>query len=479
LINYATGSVDVAVIGGGVAGLAAAVSALNAGASVLVMEASSTIGGVIKTEVCDGFQVEHGPTSMGGSSATLRLLDELGLLSQVVTPASTAKRRYVVRDGVMHALPSTPPALLRSRLLSARAKARLLVEPLIARGTSETDESLATLVRRRFGQEVLDYVVDPFVSGVCAGDATRLSKRFTLRTLDELEQKHRSVILGAIARARRGAAPASPHIISFRDGMCQLPEALGRAVETANDGAVLVNARVTQVSRNPDTSWEVRHESNGQVHNVEAGAIICALPAYALPAVSWPEEWSRSVSEMSAARYAPIATVALGFLQSQVRHPLDGFGVLLPSVEKGRILGALFNSSMFADRAPPGHCLVTAFVGGSRMSAAPSNTEAIDAAVSELMPLLGIRGDPAMTSVARWDAGIPQLELGHEIVQMAATNIAVQSTNAFFTGSYLSGVAIGDCLAHGSETGDRAATAALRSRGEPCNILARMSDERL
>ena len=476
--DHADGAVDVVVIGGGVAGLAAANSAVNAGASVLLIEASDKIGGVMQTEMDSGFLVEHGPTSMGGSPSTLKLLGELGLQSQIVTPAAAAKCRYVVRDGAMHALPTSPPAMLRSRLLSTRAKARLLVEPLVARGTADGDESLADLVRRRFGREVLDFVVDPFVSGVCAGDATRLSKHFTLRTLDELEQQHGSVLLGAIKRARSGAAAGSPHIISFRSGMQQLPAALGRKIESASDSTVRVGARVTHVSQ-MEGGWELRYKSNGQTHSVAGSAVVCALPAHALPEVAWPEAWSRPVSQMSAVRYAPIATVALGFHQSQVSHRLNGFGVLFPSVEKRRILGALFNSSMFADRAPTGHCLVTVFVGGSRMTAAPSSDEAIEAALSELTPLLGIRGAPVATSVARWDTGIPQLELGHEIVQMAAKNIAIQSPGVFFTGSYLSGVAIGDCLAHGSQTGDCAAAAALRSRGKPCDILARMSDERL
>ena len=476
--DHADGAVDVVVIGGGIAGLAAANRAVNAGASVLVIEASDKIGGVMKTEMVNGFLVEHGPTSMGGSPATVKLLGELGLVSQMVTPAADAKRRYVVRNDAMHALPSSPPAMLRSGLLSASAKARLLAEPFVPRGSAQAAESLAALVERRFGKEVLDYVVDPFVSGVCGGDATRLSKRFTLRTLDELEQQYGSVLLGAIKRARSGSAAGSPHIVSFRDGMQQLPEALCRTIESAHHGTVRTNARVTRVSRT-DMSWEIRYEANRQVCAVEAGAVVCALPAHALNQVLWPEGWAASLRQVSAVRYAPIATVALGFRRSQVSHALDGFGVLIPSVEKRRILGALFNSSMFANRAPADHCLVTAFVGGSRMRAVPSESEAIDAAVSELTILLGIRGAPVMTSVERWDAGIPQLELGHEIVQMAASNIAIQSTNAFFTGSYLSGVAIGDCLAHGSETGDRAAVAALRSRKESCNILARMSDDRL
>ena len=477
--GHADRVVDVVVIGGGIAGLAAATSVLSAGGSVLVLDAAAGVGGVMRTEMCGDFLVEHGPTSMAGSEATLTLLDHIGLTSQVVVPAASAKRRYVVRDGVMHALPSSPPALLRSRLLSPRAKLRLLAEPFVSRRTLDADESLAALVERRFGRELLDYVVDPFVSGVCAGDAARLSKRFTLRTLDELERQYGSVLLGAIKRARSGPGDSSPHIIGLRGGMQQLPDALCRTIEAAPEGEIRVDACVTRVSRSVNSGWEVRYESHGITHGVETGAVVCAVPAHALGSVSWPDAWTQSVSQMSAVRYAPVATVALGFAQSQMDRSLDGFGVLFSSVEKHQILGTLFNSTMFSGRAPAGHCLTTTFVGGSRTTHAPSEHDAIAAALSELTPLLGIGGAPAVTRVTRWERGIPQLELGHEIVQMAAKNIANNSTNAFFTGSYLSGVAIGDCLAHGSDAGRRAAAAALRWRGESCNILARMSEDRL
>ena len=195
-------------------------------------------------------------------------------------------------------------------------------------------------------------------------------------------------------------------------------------------------------------------------------------PSYALKSISWPGEWSAALEQISSVRYAPITTVALGFRQSQIAHALDGFGVLFPSIGKHRILGTLFNSSMFAGRAPDGSCLLTTFVGGVRANQAPSPADATTLALAELGPLLGLQGAPVMTSVSSWDAGIPQFEIGHEKVLAAAASIEASSTQGFFTGSHLSGVAIGDCLSHGLDVGARAAATGLRSRSESRNILA-------
>ncbi len=463
--------VDVIVLGGGISGLAAAHSALNAGASVILLDAGDECGGVMRTEAVDGFLVEHGPTSMASTEHTLALMNAIGLAPDILAPAPTAKRRYVVRNGAMHALPGSPPALLRSRLLSARGKLRLLAEPFIRRTRSDSDESLAMFVQRRFGREVLDYLVDPFVSGTCAGDATRLSKRFTLRILDELERSHGSVILGAIKRARSGASNASSHIVSLRHGMQQLPDALCQSIDDIDKGALRAGARITAATRS-SAGWTVHYTERGQHELAEASTIVSALPAHALAQVSWPDQWADLLSQLSAVRYAPIATVALGFERSHVQHSLDGFGVLFPSVEGRRILGALFNSSLFAGRAPTGHCLLTAFVGGARTSAAPSEREAIDSALRELTPLLGITGAPVMTHVARWQRGIPQLEMGHDNIRIAARGIEECTPDALFTGSYLSGVSIGDCLAHGSSVGRRAAAEALRDRSSRHGIFA-------
>lgn len=466
---------DVAVIGGGISGLAAAYEAQKTGASVIVLEAAEGFGGVMQTDNVGGFLVERGPTSMAATEHSERLLHELGLAADIVRPDDRAKRRFVLRDGMLHTLPSSPVSLIKSELLSANGKLRLLVEPFVRRGGDDREESLAELVSRRFGQEVLEYLVDPFVSGVCAGDPARLSSRHVLRVIGELEQQYGSVLRGAIQRARASKGKSSGSIISLRHGMRQLPAAL----QSALSGSCVSDARVTAVETD---NQRVRLACNigGIRETVQADAIVCALPSHAIAGIKWPEPWQSDLSRMAQVSYAPIATVALGFRREQIAHGLDGFGALFPSAEKREILGVLFNSSMFEGRAPTGRVLATAFVGGARHSSSnptsDNGTLSADAcgqaALRELIPLLGISCAPEMTSVAVWQSGIPQLEVQHQSVLTAASAIENRAFNVFFTGSYLSGASIGDCLAHGHDAGRRAAVRATRTRTHVENILA-------
>lgn len=458
--------VDVVVIGGGVSGLAAAFGAQQAGARTVVLEADDVVGGVMRTDHRAGFLIEHGPTSFAMTPQTAQLLGELGLDHSVVSPPASARRRYVVRDGAMHALPSSPTSFVRTPLLTTRGKLRLLAEPFVARRTSPDDESLDALVRRRLGAEVLDYLVDPFVSGVCGGDPRQLSARYTLRILNDLEREHGSILLGMVQRARRGAAPAP--IRSLRDGMHQLPAALRARIDDAfrrlspmaevSARGVRCGARVTRVGRR-DCRWKVEYTAAQLSRTIEAHEVVCAVPFHALSAVDWPAEWQAPLATMAAVTYAPIATIALGYRRDQVARPLDGFGVLVPSVERQAILGALFNSTMFPGRSPEVHHLVTVFVGGARQVQLPEVDSSVQAAVAALTPLLGLTGEPVQTSTARWQQGIPQLAVNHDRVLAAAKEIGDTMPRAFFTGSALSGVAIGDCLAHGLAIGHRAASA--------------------
>ena len=469
---------DVVVAGGGISGLAAAYRAHRSGASVVLLDTGTNVGGVMQSDVINGFLVEHGPTSMAATQQSTTLLHELGIGDDIVLPPTSAARRYVVRDGLMQALPSSPGSLLRSDLLSAGGKMRLLAEPFITRRDYSADEeSLGALVRRRFGQEVLDYFVDPFVSGVCAGDPEKLSSRHVLRMLAELEHDHGSVLVGAIKRGRQRKEKREGHIVALKRGMNQLPQAFRKML----DGACIPDATLLKVETTRD-GFVLACRIGAGVESVMADSFVCALPSHILPSVEWPVDWHEHIMRMSQVKYAPVCTVALGFRREDVAHPLDGFGVLIPSIEKRGILGALFNSSMFPGRAPADSVLVTAFVGGARMfdtgRRATDGAPMLDAAmcertaIQELTQLLGIRAAPTMTSVAHWDRGIPQLEVGHYQAMNAASAIEIAAPKVLFTGSYLSGAAIGDCLTHGARAGEHAAAGMVRSRSSQANNLA-------
>lgn len=489
--------VDVAVAGAGVTGLAAAWAAEQQGATVALFEAGAECGGVIKSENADGFLVERGATSMTGSADVMQLLRRLSLRDDVIVPPAASKRRYIVRDGQLCVLPASPPGLLTTSALSWRAKFRVLREPWVSPPTIPPEaESLAQLVRRRFGEEVLDYIVDPFVNGVYAGDPERLSSRFALRMLSELEREHGSILLGGIKQARRrsagnaanrrgnaGAAheqpgtatnalDAVPHILSFRKGMQQLPQ----AIEAALLRPVRYRQPVTEVAHR-DGQWQIS-SGVGTRHLVSANALIVALPSHQLQNLSWPDEFASALARVPSVVHAPVSTVALGFQRSQVAHPLNGFGVLIPHKEQRGILGALFNSSMFAGRAPDAHVLITCFVGGARVRGALTVEQAAQTSLSELAPLVGLTGSPVYMSSHVWRKGIPQFNVGHEAVGHALDALEAAWPGLFFSGSYRTGVAVGECLGNGFAVGARAASSG-RQKGAQRAILAAAGPNRL
>jgi oxygen-dependent protoporphyrinogen oxidase len=365
-------------------------------------------------------------------------------------------------------LPGSPPAAVSSRLLSARAKLRLCAEPLIAaRRDDGDDESVAAFVRRRLGAEVLDYLVDPFVAGVCAGDPERLSARHVLRRAVELEREHGSLAAGVwrAARARRpaGTPPARGAMISFRRGLSTLPDAIAARL----GAAVRLGERVVSVRRTP-TGWDVRTSAHDDEHDVSAAAVLLAAPAHALSSIRLPAGLRDALAPVRTVEHAPVATLALGFRRADVAHALDGFGLLAPSAERRTILGALFNSATFADRAPDGHVLVTSFVGGVRRPelAAADPDALLPRVLTDLRELLGLSGAPTFVRHTQWPRAIPQYALGHDAVAAAAQRAERESPGFFVAGQYLDGAALGDCIASGQAAAGRTA-AWLASRPAP------------
>ncbi len=272
--------VDVLVVGGGLSGLAAALGAKRRGASVEVLESAPRPGGTIGTVHRDGALYETGPNSALDTTPLIdALLDATGSRGERVDLRAVAATRFVVRDGKLVPLPASPRAMLGTRAFSLRAKLRLAAEPFIARAPSAAEELVAAFVRRRLGDEFLDYAVDPFVAGVYAGDPERLSLPAAFPRLHALEQRYGSLVRGQIAGARerkRSAETAknAARSFSFRNGMQTLTDALARTV-----GRVETGVRVERVERDADGTWIVAGRRDGETIARRARAVIVAVPA--------------------------------------------------------------------------------------------------------------------------------------------------------------------------------------------------------
>jgi oxygen-dependent protoporphyrinogen oxidase len=443
---------SVAIIGAGLTGLTAAYRLKQRGNRVVVYEASDRFGGVILSERRNGYLAELGPHALSDpSSGVGALLQELGLGPRKVSPTAEARNRYVVRRGRLIRLPMSPPELLTSRLLSNTAKLAIFGEPLIEASDTALDESVAAFVRRRFNQEVVDYIANPFVAGTFAGDPEQLSLRHALPQLQALERVQGSVMKGLNQRlkARKGSevTDSSNGMISFRDGLQELPGALARGIA----GEIRLRAPVTQLRQN-EGGWTVGAAfQTPELYD----AVVYAAPAHALDDIDLDLPGGERLSTLSSIVHPPVAVLALGFRREQVSHPLDGFGFLVPEVERRRILGGIFSSTIFPDRAPAEHVLLTVFVGGTRNpDLVHSDPQTLTARVlDDLRMLLGAQGEPTFRAFQVWPKAIPQYTLGYGRFRDIATEIEQRNPGLVLAGTFRDGISLGEAL----ESGDRAA----------------------
>jgi protoporphyrinogen/coproporphyrinogen III oxidase len=447
---------QVAVIGAGISGLACAYRLQQLGMDVTVFESNSAAGGMIDSVEKDGFLFEAGPQSFQGAPALLELIRELGLESQL-QKADPRTPRYVLLHGHLRKIPMSPQALLASTLLNPVSRWKIASEPFRKSQPPTEEESVAAFVRRKFGHEILEYLVAPFVSGVYAGDPEKLSLKAAFPTLDEWEREYGSVLRGAMkSRPPKEQRTGAPPLCSFTHGVATFPRAMATKLGNAlkyETRAVAVNffAQLSAVA----AACEVRVVHNGQEQPASASAVVVATPAYA--AAHLLESFSPHLAQtLSGIAYAPVAVVASTYYRQQVGDPLEGFGFLVPRGEKVRTLGTVWNSSLFPGRAREGSVTITSFIGGATdPDIIRLHEENIAAIVcEENARILGITGPPMELAVWKYPRALPQYNLGHGHIVETIRDAERASLGLFFAGNYLEGPAIGKCVENGFQTAD-------------------------
>lgn len=446
---------DVVVVGGGISGLAAALALHEAGRDVLLVEAALRYGGVIRTDTVDGFVIEGGPDSiLAQKPEGLALCRALGLGERLIPTSPETRTIFVLRDGRLHplpegmmlAVPMRPGPFLRSRLFSWPGKLRMGLDLLLPRGGAASDESIASFVRRRFGEEAAERLGEPLMAGIHAGDPERLSMRATFPRLLDLEARHRSLIRGVWASARAAPPASGSAFYSLAGGLSELVDAL--VARLPADRRRLGEA-VTSVARAED-GWTI---GLGDGTSVSSRAVILATPAHATARLLAPLS-QEAAGLLQAIPFASSATVALGYAREDVAHPLDGYGLLVPRGEGLRCTACTFVSTKFAGRAPEGHVLLRAFLGGVRDPDVLGLDDAGMVALlrRELGPVLGLRGTPVLDRVYRWPRGTPQMEVGH-LERMARLDAVMAAVpGVFLTGAGLRGTGLPDSIADGQRT---------------------------
>lgn len=449
------GVLDAAVVGGGIAGLSAAYDLQARGLSVRVIEAAARTGGVITTERHDGWVIDAGPDSLlVQKPAAVALCRELGLGDRLV-PMLSPRTSYILRHGRLHPIPEgsflgfpiTVGSLLRSPLFSVAGKLRMAAEVLVPQRASDEDESISQFVRRRFGDEAVDGLAEPLLAGIHAGNVDRLSMQALFPRLVDAERQSGSVLKAL--RALRVRPSPDGAFVSLAGGTGELVDALSAALQPAT---IVHGVRALSLRRSTVCTVDT---SAGPI---SARAVILAAPAYVAAGLVGPLD-PQLAGLCGSIPYASTAVIAFGFRREQVAHPLRGTGFVVPRTEGRALLAGTWVSSKWPGRAPDGHVLIRAFLGGGRdpHRLDEDNDALVAAARTELGDLLGITGGPVLTRVFRWTRQSPQYEVGHLTRVAAIERRLVALPGVFMTGSGFRAIGIPDCISDGRATALRAA----------------------
>ena len=448
----------ITVIGAGISGLATAFAieseaqAAGLDVQVTVVEKKERIGGKILSVREEGYLCEWGPNGfLDNKPMTLELCDQLGIRERLLRSDDNARKRFIYADSVLHQLPENGPSFLKSKLISWPGKLRLAAELAIPKKTDGEDETLADFGRRRLGKEALNKLIAPMVSGIFAGDPESMSLQSCFPRINELEQEYGGLLKAMIMMARKKraeqkagkvvASAAGPGgiLTSFQSGIQELTDATAAALK----GKVLNGAGVVKVAQKKG-GFELTLE-NGK--KLDSDIVVSACPAYAI-SESLAEMDNELADLLREIPYAPMNVVCFGYERQRIQHNLNGFGYLIPRREGCSILGTLWDSSIFPNRAPEGHVMLRSMMGGAtnRQAIALSDSGVKARVMADLKNIMGIDAEPDFMRIFRHQRAIPQYTVGHAKRLLAIEERTRKVPGLILTGNALFGVGLNDCV---------------------------------
>ncbi|MFK5927476.1 MAG: protoporphyrinogen oxidase [Desulfuromusa sp.] len=448
----------IAIIGAGISGLATAYAieqqAQQAGFEVetLVIEKEPRTGGKILSIKEDGFLCEWGPNGfLDNKPMTLDLCRQLNIDQQLLRSDDNARKRFIYSEKILHQMPENGPAFLKSKLISWPGKFRLAAEMVIPKRQDASDETLAEFGRRRLGSEALNKLISPMVSGIFAGDPETMSLKSCFPRIHELEQDYGGLIKAMLRLAKKkraevkaGKAVASAAgpggvLTSFSGGI----QVLTDGVAAALSGKVLTGHGVERIEQKQEGFF--LHLDDGQQHEVDM--VVTAAPAYAV-AKMLDELNDKSSAILRKIPYATMNVICFGYERERIDFDLNGFGYLIPKAEGCNTLGTLWDSSIFANRAPEGKVLLRSMMGGAANAAAIdlSEDEVKARTMNDLKQIMGIDCEPDFVKIFRHHHAIPQYTRGHA-QRLQELEASLQgSADLILTGNAFYGVGLNDCV---------------------------------
>lgn len=437
-----------AILGAGISGLTSAFWLKKNNFDFVILEKENQVGGSMQTIRKDGFQIDFGPNSGLETTPLIRqIVDEIGFSDQMVYASDSSNKRFILRNNQLHELPTSPVAFISTKLFSTKAKLRLFAEPFIGKSADGYYQSMSEFVSRRLGQEFLDYAIDPFVSGVFAGDPSKLSVKSAFPKLYRLEEVYGGLIKGMIkgAKERKQRAEQSKQnakMFSFINGM----QSFANAIADTMKENILLNANVQRIEKYNE-QWKIIYSLNNESKEIIVDKVVSTIPVYAAEKLFTPidKEFQSHANEIY---YPPVMVLYLGYKKAQVETPLDGFGFLIPSKEKKNFLGAIWSSSIFPNRCDDDKAAFTLFIGGAR---APhlfemEKQKLIEIVIKEFQDVMKINGEPILVEHKFWNKAIPQYNIGYIEHENYFDKFEKDNPGIILSGNYRGGISVGDCV---------------------------------
>ena len=438
----------ITVLGAGISGLASAYWLEEAGFDVTIIETGSEPGGAMITRHSNDFLIDLGPNSGLETSPKIKeIVNGVGLASEMIYANEEGNKRYILKNNELLPLPTSPLKFLKTNLFSASAKLRLLKEPFIGKSEDGYYQSISEFVTRRLGQEFLDNAIDPFVSGVFAGDPDKLSVKSAFPKLYRLEEVYGGLIKGMIKGAkerkeRKEESKQSAKMFSFKNGMQSFP----RAIAAKLKGNIFFDCEIKSIVKEEDKIAVTikRNENEGKIIS---DVVLSTIPSYVLSNLVKPIDQVLS-DHLDKIFYPPVLVLYVGYKKKAVLQNLDGFGFLIPSKEKRKFLGAIWSSTIFKNRAAADYAAFTIFVGGARnpdFTIEEMNSR-IEEVLEEFHEIMSITEKPVIIDKKFWKHAIPQYNIGYIEHENYFDEFEKNNPGIFLSGNFRGGISVGDCI---------------------------------